>query len=441
MMNGDLDGSTMEDDAVQMISLVKGRAEDTADGDDDDDDDEASSSAIQKGHGEFGNGTASQKQVAINIFISFVGAGMLGMPYAFSLSGWLLGSVSLSLVSMANVYCMLLLVKTRKKLEAEGHTDVDGYGDIGRIVMGSKGEKLVNMCMVIAQVGFATAYIIFIAANLYSIAEINRAYVCFGCVPLLAILVQVREMKSLSPFSLVADLANLAGLSAVFLQDFEYYHHETIVAVNFSNAIYVIAVSVYSLEGVALVLPLESSCIDRAKFPSLLMKVVTGITVLMIVFGCSGYIAFASGTLAPITLNLQGEWASFVKLALCLALYLTYPIMMFPVNDVIENMFLSETSKKPSRLFRAAVVFCTALVAYSVPDFGIFLSLVGSSICTLLGFIIPCCVHWMVFKKEMTVWETMLDAALIGLGTVFGAFGTYGSIMKLFDPESDGGLE
>jgi hypothetical protein len=158
-------------------------------------------------HGMMTQGTATSAQVAVNIFISFVGAGLLGMPYAFSRSGWLLGTISLAMVSTGNLYCMLLLVKIRKRLEANGHTGIKGYGCVGREVIGPKCEIFVNICLVISQAGFATAYLIFIAANVQSATngEAGRAMIIFGCVPILSVLVQFRDMKKLSPFSLIAD--------------------------------------------------------------------------------------------------------------------------------------------------------------------------------------------------------------------------------------------
>ena len=378
------------------------------------------------GHGhEFGVGTASPRQVVINIFISFVGSGMLGMPYAFSRSGWVLGILCLGVISALNVYAMLLLVKTRRNLESKGHTDIEGYGDIGRVISGTNGERFVNICLVISQLGFATAYIIFIAANINNIAGIPRAYICFGCVPILSVLVQLQDMKHLSPFSLIADVANLAGeyfraffsisifssfmystfavnnvgLTAVLCQDWEAYHdyHEPVMKFNWSNMLYVSAVALYSLEGVGMVLPLESSCENRDWFPSLLKKTLFAITSLMAVFGCCGYFAFGSVTAAPITLNLDGNVSTIVKLALCLGLYLTYPIMMFPgksleqltflfeicfvylisicfmsmiVNEVIEDIVLGEGSRQ-NKGFRVCVVLFSALIAWSIPDFGV----------------------------------------------------------------------
>jgi hypothetical protein len=159
------------------------------------------------------HGTATPAQVAVNIFISFVGAGLLGLPYAFSRSGWLLGTLSLALVSAGNLYCMLLLIKIRKRLEENGYSGIKGYGCVGREVLGPNGEILVNICLVVSQAGFATAYLIFIAANIQSATngKTGRAIIIYGCAPILAMLVQFRDMKKLSPFSLIAD-----GMSFIF---------------------------------------------------------------------------------------------------------------------------------------------------------------------------------------------------------------------------------
>lgn len=257
-------------------------------------------------------------------------------------------------------------------------------------------------------------------------------------------LVQFRDMKKLSPFSLVADVANLMGLSCVIFQDFEYNtHSDNIRAVDFSGIIYVTSVCIYSLEGVGLILPLESSCANREGFPKLLKRVIIGITVLMGFFGTCGYVAFGDATLSPISLNLKGESAAFVQMALCLAIYLTYPIMMFPVSDVMENLFLTESTKPPrsycpSRTFRLCVVIMTATIAYTIPNFGKFLELVGASICTLLGFILPCIFHIKVFgRSELKRWELVLDTCIIVMGIFFGVVGTFDAILNLMKDDEE----
>ena len=476
-------------------------------------------------HGAASTSTSTEMaQITVNIIISFVGAGLLGIPQAFSRAGWFLGTVALMSISALNVYAMLLLPKVRTRLATERNVDCHSYGQLGKALLGQSGELLVNICLLISQMGFATAYLIFIAKTLGN-RGVARWKVCFGCVPGLALLVQARDMKHLSPFSLLANLANLLGLSAVLVQDVETLEEPAaqrmqvdteIEAMKWGGVLYVMAVTLYSMEGVGLVLSLEHSCRDRSQFPPLLCRVVGGITLFMALFGIAGYWAFGDETEAPITVNLgHGKAATLVQGALCVALYFTYPVMMFPVWTIAEEKLLHlSTSRGPGgggapayqvaksdesdadnadmedtdwdmddddheddddnddaendefgdnrklkngitssnggdvdnddkateashfhhvsqsrhacqrRSLRATVVLLTAVVAYAVPDFGEYLSLVGSSICTILGFLLPTYFHFQVCGHELSAWEYALNAFVFVGGALFAIVGT-----------------
>lgn len=51
-----------------------------------------------------------------------------------------------------------------------------------------------------------------------------------------------------------------------------------------------------------------------------------------------GYAAFGEQTKDIITLNLPHDWTTVaVKLALCLGLLFTFPVMMVPVFEILER--------------------------------------------------------------------------------------------------------
>lgn len=57
-----------------------------------------------------------------------------------------------------------------------------------------------------------------------------------------------------------------------------------------------------------------------------------------------------------------------------------------------------------------------SLVSLLVPNFADFLSLVGSSVCVVLGFVLPALFHLTVFKGEMG-WKGMaLDIGSVAVG-------------------------
>ena len=53
---------------------------------------------------------ATSTQTLMNIIVSIVGTGVLGLPYAFRAAGWLGGSLGVITAALLSYYCMLLLV-------------------------------------------------------------------------------------------------------------------------------------------------------------------------------------------------------------------------------------------------------------------------------------------------------------------------------------------
>ena len=48
---------------------------------------------------------------------------------------------------------------------------------------------------------------------------------------------------------------------------------------------------------------------------------------------------------------------------------------------------------------RTCLVFMTAVIVIHIPDFSNMMALVGSTCCTLLGFILPGIFHWKLFER------------------------------------------
>ena len=59
-------------------------------------------------------GQSSALKAAGNIFIAVVGAGVLGLPYAFAQSGLVVGVSFLTVVAALALYAMLLLAQCKR---------------------------------------------------------------------------------------------------------------------------------------------------------------------------------------------------------------------------------------------------------------------------------------------------------------------------------------
>lgn len=131
---------------------------------------------------------------------------------------------------------------------------------------------------------------------------------------------------------------------------------------------------------------------------------------------------------------------------MCLGLVFTFPIMVHPINEIIEGRL------KKSRWFRkanhnggdcsttrigkcgiyvsrAVVVMGLAVLASFVPAFGVFASLVGSTVCALISFVLPATFHLKLLGSSVHFWQRALDVFILSCGMLFAAYGTYNAVV------------
>lgn len=344
-------------------------------------------------------------------------------------------------VAALTYYCMMLLVHTRRKLEAlNGFCKIASFGDLGFAVCGAFGRSLVDILIVLSQAGFCIGYLIFIAntlANLYLGSEIwglsAKALYVWAGFPFQLGLNSIKTLTHLAPLSIFADVVDLGAMGVVMVQDVR------IISENWPDVrafgglsvfFYGMGVAVYAFEGVGMVLPLESETEDKSKFGRVLATSMAFIALMYGGFGVLGYFAFGENTSDIITANLgKGLVSTLVQLGLCINLFFTFPLMMNPVYEIVERRFWHG---RYCLWLRWALVFLVSLVALLVPNFADFLSLVGSSVCCALGFVLPALFHLLVYKEEMGWKGWTLDVGIVVLGVVLGTSGTWYALVEIF---------
>ncbi|KAL5012999.1 hypothetical protein ScPMuIL_011550 [Solemya velum] len=457
-----------------------------------------------------GSGSRHPVKIFANIFISFIGAGVLGLPYAFSEAGILEGIVIMAGVGIISVKAMMLIIDCKYKLlqltgrldsnsspsrpkntlSTKGHknlagrTDEDGliltsneeqidflngdeitfthenhgvrktlssditYGDVGYYAMGHTGRLMVDLAIVVSQTGFCCAYLIFISENLSDyIPKMSTKYWLLILLPPLSLLTQLRQLGSLALTSVMAQCSNLMAFAVVFWFDFE--HFSTInlhpKEMSLEGMPFFLAISIYCYEGAGMILSLESSVVEdlRSQFKKIFIITMTIVTTLYITFGTSGYLSFGTETNPIITLNLpKGDSVDFsmiVKSCLCLALFFTYPVMMFPVMHILEGYLIKEPKvhKWKGNILRVVMVLSTGIVVLLIPNFTNLMALVGSSCCTLLAFILPGLFHLSIFRGSLSLKQITSDWFLVFIGIVGTLVGLIDALKRLNGDENE----
>ncbi|KAI4348837.1 hypothetical protein L6164_009509 [Bauhinia variegata] len=406
------------------------------------------------------SGSASKLQTLGNIIVSVVGTGLLGLPFAFRIAGWLAGLLGVAIAGISTYYCMLLLVMCREKLASEGSSaEARTYGDLGYRTMGNTGRYLTEFFILVGQCGASVAYLVFIGQNLVAVFQYNgltfSSYI-FLLVPIEIGLSWIGSLSTLAPFSIFADICNILAMGIVVKEAIQHalgagfsFGERTAITSNIGGLPFALGMALFCFEGFGMTLALENSMKDRTKFPRLLAQTFSGITLVYILLGFSGYMAFGDETKDIIILNLPRNWSSLaIQVGLCLGLVFTFPMMMHPVNEIVEgkmkcwkwfnNPFpshkddgnsITKLGKIVSYITRAIVVSVLAILASFVPAFGVFASFVGSTVCAMLSFVLPATFHLKLFGSSLHLWQKVLDSIIVICGLLFAIYGTYNAVV------------
>lgn len=171
---------------------------------------------------------SSQAKTFANVFIAIVGAGVLGLPYSFKRTGWVMNLLMIFSVAALTHYCMMLLVYTRRKLESSnGFSKIASFGDLGLTVCGPTGRFLVDILIILSQAGFCVGYLIFIGNTLVDVGNLSttilglapKSFYIWGCLPFQLGLNSIASLTHLAPLSIFADVVDLGAIGVVMVED------------------------------------------------------------------------------------------------------------------------------------------------------------------------------------------------------------------------------
>lgn len=393
---------------------------------------------IKRSHQPAGKATATK--AVLLLLKSFVGTGVLFLPKAYLNGGILFSSLVLIFVSALSYWCFLLLIRSRVAV------GVSSFGDIGGALYGDRMRQLILFSIVLSQIGFAAAYIVFTSENLQALilAVTNqKTYINIESLIFLQLLIflplsMIRNIAKLSGTALIADFFILLGLMYLY-----YWGGLTIAKQGISDVklfnpkdwTLFIGTAIFTFEGIGLIIPIQEAMKKPSQFGPVLAGVMIAITLVFVSMGALCYAAYGSNVKTVVILNLpqDSKFVNGVQLLYSLAILLSTPLQLFPAIRILENAIFIRSGKHDTTIkwqknvFRFLLVFFTAFVAWGgADDLDKFVALIGSFACIPLVYVYPPLLH--LRAVATTNLSKASDIFLVLVGTGCMIYTTWGTV-------------
>jgi len=404
----------------------------------------------------------SNTDTIIHMLKGNIGTGILAMPDAIKNSGLLVGNIGLVIMACICIHCMHLLVYNSQELCRRTNLPFLSYSDVAetsfatsdsaRLRRASRtARRVIDIFLCITQLGFCCVYFVFISHNLQQIfdhwyGEINyHIYMAIILVPML-LLACIRNLKYLSPVSMLANILQFSGLGIIFyyvLQDLPYSWERKPFASWGQLPLY-FGTAIYAFEGIGVVLPLENQMrtpSDMKGWNGVLNTSMILVSCLYIAVGFFGYLKYGDNVAGSITLNLPVDQflAILVKIMMSLAIFFSFALQFYvPVNllnPIIQRRVHPDHHLRAEYILRVSLVLLTFSMAAAVPKLDLFISLVGSVSSSTLALMAPPIIDTVTQGSNCSRGRLIKNLLifLVGFfGFLTGSYVSFQNILKYF---------
>ncbi|XP_041972910.1 proton-coupled amino acid transporter-like protein pathetic [Aricia agestis] len=352
-----------------------------------------------------------------NLLKSSLGSGLLAMPAALKHTGLIPGSLGTVLVAVVATHCVHILVETSRDISRECRVASLNYTETCERVFKHGPKKLrtytqfvrhfVDYAMAGVCLGGTSVYVIFIASSLKNICDsafpdhkYSVELYCLGLLLPLVLLNQIRHLKYLVPFSILANLCLVVIFVITCYYTISGIHDraEVELATNVQQWPLFLSTVIFAMEGINVVMPIENEMAHPEKFlgcPGVLNSTMVFVALLYALVGILGYLKYGEEVLGSITLNLPDDepLALTAKVLVVVAVFFTYGLQMYAPMDIMWSRLQGRLGQSywnwAQVAMRTLSVVLTVVLAAAVPDLELLIGLVGAIFFSTLGLLIP----------------------------------------------------
>lgn len=355
----------------------------------------------------------------VAMFKAFIASGLTFLPSSAAKAGWFFSAITLIVVGGLNALGAYLLLESAKASKSRS------LGELARLSGGSVCELMVQISVVVAQMGCCVSYMGFASA----------VFQQMGLSPELAVLLQliaivplcyVRSVKNLQFANALSSVLIIFGLIAILsyatLSLGANGCGTGVVAAKPHGFGVLVGIAFFTYEGTPNLLPIREAMENRAHFGHIVGFTMLAICVIITTFTLLCYLAYGSEVSAPVLLDIpDNSFASSVKIIYAVAVMLTVPLNFLPMAAVIDRWTFGSRKHEiwTWSIMRWIAVLLIALVAYCAgPSLDLFVSATGAFTAVPLQLLYPAFFHWCLCKPSNAGLALDAAVAVVGIGSV-----------------------
>ncbi|XP_062608737.1 neutral amino acid uniporter 4-like isoform X1 [Saccostrea cucullata] len=411
------------------------------------------------------NRTSSCKTL-MNLLKGNIGPGILALPIAFKYAGLWAGAAGLFFLGYVSLHCQHMLMTCSNILKERPVSMGQSLGYAGVVEnclatgpvclrrFQNAGRVVINVFLIVTQLGFCCVYIVFVAQNFRQVilssnkANLHLDMIIMG-IELIVIIVYcttIQSLHGLSYFSLIANFLNFAGLFFVIFYVVQDTPSPSVrpAFVGWYDLPMYFGTAVYAFEGIGLVMPLKNKARDEMDFSRRYGLLTLGMTIVIALYlaiGFLGYLKYGDHALGSITLNLPpvDMLSRLTKITFVVSVFVTYGLQFYvPVNILwpkIEHRLSSSKARSVGNIiFRISLILFTGVIAMVIPHLDLLIALIGAMASSSLAFIFPPIIELVTLSADNShpsVFVILKDVAIMLLGIVGCITGTYAAILGI----------